>query len=25
VVNADIMAVRDFCEPGQQARPPGTR
>jgi hypothetical protein len=22
VVNADIMAVRDFCEPGQQ-RPPG--
>ena len=25
VVNADIMAVRDFCEPGQQTRPPGPR
>ena len=26
VVNADIMAVRDFCDPRQQqTRPPGTR
>lgn len=26
VVNADIMAVRDFCDPGpQNGRPPGTR
>lgn len=23
VVNADIMAVRDFCDPSQQNRPPG--
>ena len=25
VVNADIMAVRDFCDPREQNRPPGTR
>jgi hypothetical protein len=26
VVNADIMAVRDFCDPGpQNNRPPGSR